>query len=307
MSSENLPKLIVTIIDRDTTRRDGMRDAFKDIADVQYGYQGFRADAHKTDLKEFAPSLLTLRHVRDSKFDPDLETGLTVYYSGNGGNDKDYPKGAKRIWRAISSNVTVLTKTEARQLIQFIEEFQTNQQVAEPDFLHPPQTISNISALAVLCQSYLAVYAAHFLKEDDEENARRLIEKLLRHSDEQAQKSLKLLLTPTLATRLPQVSSPLFWRKPFLTLDGGETPDGFNVKLFSKKVDDERKKLNINNSDFEIIKKLTPLFGLPESERSVAAPVEKSSVWLENKAETLSAVENAYQILAKVLNGREAE
>jgi hypothetical protein len=306
VNNESLQKPIVTIIDRDEIRRTAMQNAFKNIAKVQYGFNpgggsknDFRADSSGALLKEFASSVLTLRHIGDSKFDTQLKTGLTVYYSGNGGDDRRYKelgdfKSLKRIWRAVSGKLGVLTEMEAQRLIDFARNFQTNPQATEPEFLNPPKTISAISALFVLCQGYLAVYAAHLLKEGNEENERdadRLIKKLQRRSDDSAQKSLRALLTPALAARLPQVSSPQFWRKPFLASSGGETLDGFDVALFSKKVDDERMNLYIGMEDFAKIKRLPSLFDLPENDKT---PISES-------------VENAYDVLEKALKGRDIE
>lgn len=296
----------VTIIDSNEDRRKGMATAFIGNASVQLAYYAggteviLRDDSGK--LEQLKPTLITLQHFGDPLVDG-LESHLTVYYGGNGGNDSRHPSARERIWRPIDGTSGVLTVEEATQLIEYAQALKANREAIRPSFLEPLPSVSLLPALAILCQGYLAVHAAcDPQKVNWDANKLRLT--LERHTanGSGSYEALRALLLPTtLPAHLRQVRSPLWWRKPFFSLEyGGDALDDFKAQLFLSDVEKEWNNLRGSEDKWEPLKELLMLIETTHGRREPSGNEETKPSGKE-EVEPPDKVENAYNVLVEVL------
>lgn len=140
---------VVTIIDSSTGRRNKMAEAFEGLARVQLVYNDgertWLANPAGNELEDIEPALVVLRHFRDPELAADIKTALTVYFGGDGANDKDAPADAwYRIWRPVSAGSGYLTSAEARELLDYARKVAEAKEsdVDKPNFLKDPATSS---------------------------------------------------------------------------------------------------------------------------------------------------------------------
>lgn len=163
LKPEGLP--VVVIIDKEMRRRDELAAAFKGSAEVQLAYNNGReiltTDAKKKPLDALSPAAVTLRHFRDlPPVVPENVTTITVYFGGNGGNDKDAPPDAEyRIWRPVNAGSGILSPSEARELVEFAQKKAGRADAPLPNFLKNPRAVFMLPALSALCQGFLAAHA----------------------------------------------------------------------------------------------------------------------------------------------------
>jgi hypothetical protein len=195
---------LIVVIDSEEPRAGEMAGAFVGLdCRVVQVWAGQRRLHFSPD--EALPKECTIRlwHLRDLHEQcRGMQSRLTVYYGGNGGRDKDRPEdGGEIIWRPVADETGVLTRSEAVALLAFAQEGGSR-----PAFLCPPSSFEIVGALAMLCQGYLAVCAAHDLCKDSDHATQAL--KSMGWSAE----CTSLLSEPS---KLSAVKSPSWWLAAF--------------------------------------------------------------------------------------------
>lgn len=167
LSLEPRVESVVTIVDRDSQRRDALARVFGRLATVQCvfpdrGGVGMRSPDGAA-LPRLVRPLFVLRHYRDQSCAPDHGDRLcTVYYGGNGGDDPDAPEGEiERVWRPVGAAHGVLSEDEARELIGYFRRPPSERdESTRPQVIRAPMAREVGPALSILCQGYLAVVVA---------------------------------------------------------------------------------------------------------------------------------------------------
>ena len=166
----------IAIVDHDDKRAGELCRAFEHVAervictglgqDDWTTYQQDSAQVWSTECPSGPLSVLVcFRHSEDKcKGGKELKPNFTVWFGGNGGEDHRHPREP---YEAIDQKVSpggssgVPKPEQARQLVEF---FSSQGTVARPPFLRNPQragaaSVDRMTALAVLCQGYLAACA----------------------------------------------------------------------------------------------------------------------------------------------------
>ena len=157
----NSKKPLVLIIDRNSDRAYAMATSFSAEATALVSWKD-RTDGRVrvSDDAALPPEcLVRLWHLGDYEDShpvwQSIGAKLTVFYGGNGGHDERCPPNGEIIWRPIANREEALTPSEAAQLLAF-----ANDVTKKPSWLQEPQGIPTLASLAILCQGYLAVFAA---------------------------------------------------------------------------------------------------------------------------------------------------
>ncbi|MBK5275591.1 MAG: hypothetical protein JJE30_11135 [Desulfuromonadales bacterium] len=161
----------VSIVDRQQSRRQSLTAFFKDANCT------IREFGLYDELVEHSPDLLLI-HFRDGEKNIDVvKRSVAVYYGGGGESDdpdwinrKDTRQECHRIWRAVMPDGKgSLTKDEAKELFSYVKDVIAGKADRSiPLFLEPPRHPNIITALAILCQGYLAVHSPETYKLDKE-------------------------------------------------------------------------------------------------------------------------------------------
>jgi hypothetical protein len=166
--------LVVTIIDSLDARLDGMAAAFEGLASPQLvDGTGRITDAAGMQVTDYCEPLLTLCHLGDidspvrSRTDPGQ--AKTVYYGGDYPANTRLPSGWKyMVRRPVLGKETWVTSTEARELLAFFQRPEPDRtEDNAPACLKPPLGTDLLSALAILCQGYVAVFTDPSSSEPD--------------------------------------------------------------------------------------------------------------------------------------------
>lgn len=275
--TDSKPKPVITIIDRDDSRRNAMLEAFREIATRQYAYRPggstlfFGNGENDEKLEKLEPSLIILKHLRDSDIAEDLEADLRVYYGGNGGNDPDFKGGGGEIiWREIASGSNALTKGEAKRLIEYAEAQKDAKAENPPDkirpiFLDPPKRFPLLLALTILCQSYIVVCAADAKRAYSD--AEPFIKALQYKSTnpESTDQTLHLFINQTLAKHRREVQSQIWWCQPFTSEYGGKALSDFEFSRFEGDVKTEWNGLRGTDNHWSAVKNLLDCLNIKQN------------------------------------------
>lgn len=90
------------------------------------------------------------------------ETTSFIWYGGKSGDDPrldsvDAKYGRDKIWKAISSS-SLIGEEDAQDLINYAQEKAEGKNPTNPRCLLPPQHLTFLTSLAILCQGYLAAH-----------------------------------------------------------------------------------------------------------------------------------------------------
>jgi hypothetical protein len=166
----------VVVIDQKSIRGTAMLTAFSKFAEICSILHTHEDDSSQwrtikgsyLQPPEVHPSsLVVLRHFRDQDYLKDIgDFSSTVYYGGNGANDRDAPNQRHfAIQRPINSSDDSLTNTEAHELVVFLgdivgrPETEWPESADWPTVIRPSQFLEYSASLSLLCQGYLAQYA----------------------------------------------------------------------------------------------------------------------------------------------------
>ncbi len=138
-----------------------MAEAFHRAGAATFFHDGnrlFKADNFEraVDWPTTRFSLLLLHHSNEDVWkETGREPGVTIRYTGG-----DPPSGGEddRLWirqRRIDSSSAALSEDEARQILNWAA---SDPRAALPAILQPPRSLEFLSALAILCQGYIAVH-----------------------------------------------------------------------------------------------------------------------------------------------------
>lgn len=167
---EKVDKVVVAVIDSRRARREAMGKAFSRLAKVEYGWYDQTNNESRfatfagSSLEVLTSPLLILRHFRDMRVASDLRS-FTVYYGGHRPDepDPDYipKKHRERMWRAVHPDGKgALSSTEASEVLAYARKIiERSHQARRPKCLSRPINKQALSALAILCQGYLAAYS----------------------------------------------------------------------------------------------------------------------------------------------------
>ena len=281
-------KLAVFIYDNSDERRISLANAFRGVISTTQFFRNAHGDLCTTEVEiaehEEVDALCCLVHVRDRRMLQDncpSGSHLVVYYGGNGGEDKDIPKDAVRIWRPLLFTSGVLTGTEARELVNYATHLRSGSvQSTRPVFLLPPSPSPEFCAfLAMLCQGMLAHYAITNLSEEGVEtkgctDLRKALKCMGWVEDEEARKvsqavkELGLCCTPT-DSKQPDPNAD-FWKSPF------EGQKEMLKKALQNECSPLRAKVETKFADSGL--RWLEKSDLPESTRQLVDAIDKSEV-----------------------------
>lgn len=159
-------KMAIFIYDNSDERRISLANAFRGLIATRQFFRNAHGDLCITVFEnaehEEVDALCCLVHVRDRRmYENYCPSGshLVVYYGGNGGDDKDIPKDADRIWRPLLSSSGVLTGTEPSELINYATHLRSALSTRPVFLLSPSPSCDFCACLSILCQGFLAQYA----------------------------------------------------------------------------------------------------------------------------------------------------
>jgi len=305
---------VVIVVDSAPTRREAMANSFRTQGCKVFRFFEQNAKLLQRPANEEQPEscLILLWHFGDLEQEwPAIGATLTVYYGGNGGNDRRKPKKAgQRIWRRVGSKESVLNEEEAKQLVTYAKGLSSGARPlpTKPSFLSLPQKVYALSTLAVLCKGYLAVHAAvDAMKEHgtvtdfDTSDIREALKEIGWDELQKNREALQNMIVG-LSDHFILVRSSEWWLKPCL---GGDLGDAGSSQARLKKF-----AATAENEWMQIHGIVSPV---PEEGAAAAKPVQDAfkhvktlldSIEMENGEVVPSVVASAYLDLCKVLKSK---
>jgi hypothetical protein len=224
-------EVVVVVIDKELPRSRAMAEAFGDSGCKVVKVWKDKEDRLSVDGGGALPvqCLIRLWHVGNPYAEcKGIRAELTVYYSGTGGEDRRTRPcpGGEIIWRPVPSETSgVLTRLEARALVAYASGVGP-----KPEFLSPPTPLEILPAMAILCQGYLATYAAHRIGEGALE-----VQEALRKMGWDAKRHAQLVKGEE---KLTAVREPAWWLDTFELRPDGKWNEA-QWKKFSDKLQAE--------------------------------------------------------------------